>query len=169
MQRVAGSHAHRQTEQLAHEVVLQIGEHHFETVEVRFRADEAGDVVDHERIVAPGQAVAQGLGRGHVDAVMLAVGELAPLAGLEVHELPGHVAQRALGGHRAVAVIEQIDGDVELAADWSVSVPARLWKMISTGAPRSRQASCVLMWASTQICVGAPVCGASSRAAAAAR
>ena len=39
-------------------------------------------------------------------------------------------------------------------------MPARLWNRISTGAPRSRQASCVLMWASTQICVGAPVCAA---------
>ena len=42
------------------------------------------------------------------------------------------------------------------------SVPARLWKRISTGAPRSRQASWVLMWASTQICVGAPVARRSS-------
>ena len=42
------------------------------------------------------------------------------------------------------------------------SVPARLWNRISTGAPRSRQASCVLMWASTQICVGAPVLAAES-------
>ena len=59
--------------------------------QVRFGTDEAGDVVDHEGIVTPGQAVAEGLGRGHVDAVVLAVGELASLAGLEIHELLGHV------------------------------------------------------------------------------
>ena len=93
----------------------RLAEHHLETVEVRFGTDEAGDVIDHERIVAPGEAVTQGLGRGHVDAVVRAVGELAPLAGLEIHELLGDVAKRALGGHRAVAVVEQIDGNVELA------------------------------------------------------
>ena len=104
VQRVAGRHAHRQAEQLAHEMVLQVGEDHLEAVEVRLRADEAGDVVDHERVVAPGQAVAERLGRGHVDAVVLAVGELAPLARLEVHELLGDVAASGpLLGHRAIS------------------------------------------------------------------
>ena len=56
---------------------------------MRLGADEASDVVDHERVVAAGQAIAERLGRGHVDAVVLAVGELAPLAGLEVHGLLG--------------------------------------------------------------------------------
>ena len=74
-------------------MVLQVGHDHFETVGMGFRPDEAGDVVDHVRVVAPGQAVAQRLGRRHVDAVMLAIGELASLTGLEVHELPGHVLQ----------------------------------------------------------------------------
>ena len=93
VQRVAGRHAHRQPEQLAHEMILQVGHDHLEVVQVRLRADEAGDVVDHERVVAPRQAVAQRFGRGHVDAVVLAVGELAALAGLEVHELLGDVAR----------------------------------------------------------------------------
>ena len=91
VQRVARGHAHRQPEQLAHEMVLQVGDDHLEVVEVRLRPDEAGDVVDHERIVAARQAVAQRLGRGHVDAVVLAVGEFAALARLEIHELLGDV------------------------------------------------------------------------------
>ena len=99
VQRVAGGHAHREAEELAHEVVLQVGEDHLEAVAVRLRADKAGDVVDHERVVAARQAVAEGLGGGHVDAVVLAVGELAALARLEVHELLGLVAQRAALGH----------------------------------------------------------------------
>ncbi len=70
-------------------MVLQVGQHHFEAVEMRFGADEAGDVVDHEGVVAPGQPVAEGLGRGHVDALVLAISEFAALAGFEVHELRG--------------------------------------------------------------------------------
>ena len=100
VQRVAGGHAHRQAEQLAHEMVLQVGEDHLEVVEMRLRADEAGDVVDHERVVAPREAVAERLGRRHVDAVVLAVGELAALAGLEVHELLG--ARRCSGPRSAI-------------------------------------------------------------------
>ena len=57
-------------------------------------ADESGHVIDHERIVAPGEAVTKRLGGRHVDAVMRAVAEFTPLAGLEVHELLGIAAQR---------------------------------------------------------------------------
>ncbi len=114
VQRVTGGHAHRQAQQLAHEMVLQVRQHHLEAVQVRLRSDEARDVVDHVRVVAPCQAVAQRLGRRHVDAVVFAIGELATLAGLEIHVLRGGVAERAALGHRAVAVVQQIDTDVEL-------------------------------------------------------
>ena len=68
---------------------------------MRLRTDEAGDVVDHERIVAAREAVAERLGRRHVDAVVLAVGELAALARLEVHELLGVLRERPVLRHRA--------------------------------------------------------------------
>ena len=84
------------------------------TEAVRLRADEAGDVVDHEGIVAPGEAVAERLGGGHVDPLVAAVGELAPLAGLEVHDLRRRRAERAAVAHRPKAPVEEVDGDVEL-------------------------------------------------------
>ena len=43
-----------------------------------------------------------------------AVRELAALARLEIHELSRNASESAALGHRAIAVVEQIDGDVEL-------------------------------------------------------
>ena len=54
MEREAWGHPHRQPEQLAHEMILEIGEHHLDAVEMRFWADEAGHVVDHERVEIAG-------------------------------------------------------------------------------------------------------------------
>ena len=95
-------------------MILQIGDDHFEVVQVRFGPDEAGDVVHHERIVAPGQSIAERFGRRHIDAVVFAIREFAPLPRLEIHELFGDIAQRPAGSHRAIGLVEKIDRDVEL-------------------------------------------------------
>jgi hypothetical protein len=96
-------------------MVLEVRDYHLEIVEVRLRADEAGDVVDHEGIPAAAEAVTEGFGGGHVDALVRAIGELAPLACLEVHELLGLAPQSSLLDHGAIGPVEQIDADVELA------------------------------------------------------
>src|SRR5947208_13221576 len=114
MQWVTRRHAHGQAEELAHEMVLQVREDHLKAIEMCFRTDEAGDIVDHEWIVAPGEAVTERLGGRHVDAVMFPVSEFTPLAGLEIHELARNVLERAFLGHGAVAMVQEVDRDIEL-------------------------------------------------------
>ena len=120
MQRVAGRHPHRQTKQLAHAMVLQVRDQHLEVVQVRLRSDETRDVVHHERVIPPGKPVAQRFGRGHVNTVVLAVGDFGPLAGLEVHEVLGDVAQRALFRHCISGLIEELHRDVEFLNESSI-------------------------------------------------
>ena len=111
----AGGHAHRQPQQFAHEMILQIREDHLEVVQMRLGADKTGHVIDHERIVSPRQAVAQRLGRRHVDTVVLSVADFTALSGLEVHALLRDLAQRAAAAHGSVTFVEQLDGHVEFA------------------------------------------------------
>src|SRR5262245_49626256 len=103
MQREAGPHTHRQSEHLAHEMILQIAEDHLEAIKVSLRADKSRDVVDHERIVTACEAVAQCLGRGHIAAVVLTVREFASLARLEVHELLSDILKRPSLGHNSIS------------------------------------------------------------------
>ena len=95
-------------------MILQVGIQHLEVVFVRLRSDEAGHVVDHERVIATRQTVGQRLERGHVDAFVLAVGELAALPGLEIHELLRCAGQGAGLLHGSIGAIEEIDRNVEL-------------------------------------------------------
>ena len=134
MERVAAPDPHRQAEELPQKEILETGEEELEVVGVGLRADEAGDVVDHERIVAPRQAVAEGLGRRHVDPLVAAVGELAPLAGLEVHRLRCPAVQRPAVAHREPAPVEEVDRHVKLGSERRFGASEALKKDLDRGA-----------------------------------
>jgi len=68
--RVAGIAAHGDAGELAHEVVLQPGTHHLPRVIEVLRADEADDGVDEEGRKMPREAVAAGLHRHLITAVV---------------------------------------------------------------------------------------------------
>ena len=141
---------------LAHEMIFQSGADDLPLVIEIFRADEADDAVDQERIEGASDSVGAGFERELIDAVMRLRRERAALAGFEVHDVvadPGDVAlammleDSARWPSRSSA---RVMPKLRLAA----SVPATDWKSRSTGAPRSRAASCVVMWARQQVCVG---------------
>ena len=111
--------------------------------------------VDQKRIEGARHAVGPGFERELIDAVMRLGRKGAALAGFEVHDVVAHPARRRAGDDararaRALRAAVQIDAKAALAA----SVPATDWNSRSTGAPRSRAASCVVMWARQQVCVG---------------
>jgi hypothetical protein len=109
--RGAGVDAHRQPEQLAHEVVLEAGALDLRGVVQVLGPDEADDRVHEEGRVAAREPVAAGLERDLVDALMAARGQLAALAGLEVQDVgPGDVA--ALARHRG-RLVEKRGVDAE--------------------------------------------------------
>src|SRR5438094_138423 len=77
---VAHVTAHRQAEQLAHEVIFQAGAGDLPLVVQILRADEADDAVDEERVERTGDAIGAGLERQLIDAVVRLGRQSAPLA-----------------------------------------------------------------------------------------
>jgi hypothetical protein len=87
---VADVAAHGQSQQLAHEVILQPGPDDLPFVEQVFRPDEADDRVDEEGVERSGYAVGAGFERELIDAVMGAGRKSTALAGLKIHDLLAH-------------------------------------------------------------------------------
>lgn len=102
-------------------MILQAGIGHFEIIKMGFWANKTGHVVDHKRLVAPRQSVTESFTGGHIDAFVLAVGQLTALASLEVHEIFRLFPQRAACAHSVPCVVEQLDGDIKLISQSSVS------------------------------------------------
>ena len=86
--RVADVAAHRQAEQLAHEMIFEACADDLALVEKIFGADEADDTVDKERIEDARDAVGAGFERELIDAVMSLGGKRASLPGFEYMTLP---------------------------------------------------------------------------------
>ena len=92
---VANVAAHRQAEQLAHEVIFQAGANDLPFVVKIFRADEADHAIHQKRIETSRHAVGARFQRELVDAVMRLGGKRAALAGLEIHDVrPFHGTSR---------------------------------------------------------------------------
>ncbi len=89
---VADVAAERHAHEFAAEMVLEAGADDLLAVIEIFRADEADDGVDQQRLVGAGDCVGAGLQRLLVDAMMGAGRECRTLAGLEIHDI---VAERA--------------------------------------------------------------------------
>jgi hypothetical protein len=127
--------AHRQAEQLAHEVILERGPRDLRPVLEVLGADEADDGVDQERPVAPGQAVAAGLDRQLIGAVVGRARQRRALAGLEVHDVGA--ARGALGLHQRPGVVEQRHRHAERAVA-GLGAGQRLEHQVHRAAQRQR-------------------------------
>ncbi len=93
---VADVAAHRESQQFPHEVIFQAGANDLALVVEIFRADEADNGVDEERIERTGNAIGARFQRQLVDAVMRVGGERASLPRFEIHHVvaaPGHIAR----------------------------------------------------------------------------
>ena len=102
-------HAHRQTEQLANEVILQPSAGNLPLVREVLRADEPDHRVHQERVESARDGVRAGFERELIDAVVGLGRERAPLPRLEVHHLvadPLHVAFAMRFEHALAALLE---------------------------------------------------------------
>src|SRR5215469_2930617 len=116
MIRVTNVAAHRQTEQLAHEVIFQTGTDYLAFVVEVFRADKSNHTVHQERLEYTRQTIRSRL-QGHlVDAMMSFGGKSAPLAGFEVHDaraLPGHVSSAVVLKRSRTAFAQHLNRNPE--------------------------------------------------------
>src|SRR6516165_6567782 len=106
MIRVANVAAHRQTEQLAQEVIFQPGAGDLPLVEEIFRTDEADDGVDNKRIERPRYAVCPRFECKLIHALMRLSRESASLPGLEIHHIvadPGNIIPLSVVFENALA------------------------------------------------------------------
>ncbi len=85
--RVARVAAHRHARELAHEMVFQPRALHLPRVVEILRADEADDGVDQKRRKMPRKAVAAGLHRYLIGAVVRVARELRALTRLKIHHV----------------------------------------------------------------------------------
>ena len=74
--------SHGQTEEFTHEIVLKVGYHKLEIVQMCLWSNETRGAVDHKRVIAPAQPVTERFTRGHIYAVVLTVGHFTALPGL---------------------------------------------------------------------------------------
>ena len=152
---VADVAAHRQAEQLAHEVIFQAGADDLPFVVEIFRPDEADDAVDQERVERARHAVGARLQRQLIDAVMRLGGKRAALAGLEIHHVVRRPRRRRGGGGapapaRGPRAASQADAE---AAIGGLGAGNRLEQQIDRRAAL-KAASCVVMCARQHACVG---------------
>src|SRR5215469_14161471 len=89
---VAHVAAHRQSEQLAHEMILESRADDLPFVEQVFRADESNHAVYQHGRECPGNPVRPRLERNLIDSVMGFSRQCATLSGLEVHGLVANPA-----------------------------------------------------------------------------
>ena len=97
--RVADIAAHRQSQQLAHEMIFQAGANDLPLVVKIFRPDKSHDAVHEERMEHAGHAIGARFERKLIDSVMRFRRKSASLSRLEIHHvraLPGNVALRVM-------------------------------------------------------------------------
>src|SRR5690242_2383535 len=110
---VADVDAHRQTKQLAAEMILESGARDFLAVEEVFRADKADDAIDEQRLEMPRHRVSTRLHRLLVDAVMCIGRKRRALAGLKIHDI---VAERAALERKGRVTRFFEDGEIDAEA-----------------------------------------------------
>src|SRR6185312_9334237 len=91
--------SHRQSQQLAHEVVFEAGADDLALVIQVFRSNKSDHAVHQKRIKCSGYSIGPRLQRELIDSMVRLGRERAPLSGFEVHNLiaqPVHVSSIAM-------------------------------------------------------------------------